>query len=184
MRTPARCGAWLLPLMLTGCIFHKSRPAPVQTLAPPIQIPQPLVEIASAELPPSIVVIPAKPIYNLKLPAEPIKEPARHRRWSNKSAEETTEVAAANPTPTAPAIGELSAGDPANFRQQTEDSIASIERGLNGINRSLDDSEQTTADHIREFLKQAKAALTSGDIDGAHTLAVKAKVLLDELNKS
>ena len=101
----------------------------------------------------------------------------------NKSAEETTEVAA-NPAPTAPAIGELSAGDPANFRHQTEDSIASIERGLNGINRTLDDSEQTTADHIREFLKQAKAALNSGDIDGAHTLAVKAKVLLDELSKS
>jgi hypothetical protein len=135
------------------------------------------------ELPPAIVVIPAKPIYNLKLPTEPIKEPSRHRRGSNKIAEETTEVAA-NPAPTAPAIGELSAGDPANFRHQTEDSIASIERGLNGINRPLDDSEQTTADHIREFLKQAKAALNSGDIDGAHTLAVKAKVLLDELSKS
>ena len=183
MRTPAKCGAWMLPLLLTGCIFHKTRPAPIQPLAPPIQTSLPLVEIATLELPPSIVVIPAKPIYNLKVPAVPIEKPARHRRWSNKSAEETTEVAA-NPAPTAPAIGELSSGDPANFRHQTEDSIASIERGLNGINRPLDDSEQTTADHIREFLKQAKTALNSGDIDGAHTLAVKAKVLLDELSKS
>ena len=34
---------------------------------------------------------------------------------------------------------------------------------------------------IREFLKQAKDALNSGDIDGAATLVAKAKVLLNEL---
>jgi hypothetical protein len=182
MRTPAKCGAWLLPLLLTGCIFHKTRPAPIQSLAPPIGTSLPL-EVASLELPPSILVIPAQPIYNLKVPTEPIKQPAKHRRPANKGAEETME-AAASPTPVVSAIGELSAGDPANFHQQTEDSIAAIERGLNGINRPLDDSEQKTADHIREFLKQAKAALASGDIDGAHTLAAKAKVLLDELTKT
>ena len=182
MRTPAKCGAWLLPLLLTGCIFHKTRPAPIQPLAPTIEASLPL-EVASLELQPAIVVIPAIPIYNLKVPAEPIKQPAKHRKPANKSAEESAEVAA-NPTPAAPAIGELSAGDPANFRRQTEDSIAAIERGLGGINRPLDDAEQKTADHIREFVKQAKAALSSGDIDGAHTLAAKAKVLLDELTKS
>ena len=82
-----------------------------------------------------------------------------------------------------PALGELSSGDPANFRQQTEDSIAGVERGLSSINRPLDDSEEKTADHIREFIKQARTALASGDIDGAHTLTEKAKVLLAELSK-
>jgi hypothetical protein len=81
------------------------------------------------------------------------------------------------------AIGQLSSGDPANFRQQTENSIADIERRLNGINRTLSDSEQKTVDHIREFLKQARAALASGDVEGAHTLAAKAQVLLTELTK-
>jgi hypothetical protein len=81
------------------------------------------------------------------------------------------------------AIGQLSSGDPGNFRQQTESSIADIERRLNGINRGLGDSEQKTADHIREFLKQARAALASGDVEGAHTLAAKAQVLLEELTK-
>ena len=75
-------------------------------------------------------------------------------------------------------IGPLSSGDPSNFRQQTMDSIASIERGLSGINRSLSDPERKTADQIREFLKQAKSALDSGDVEGAHTLAGKAQVLL------
>ncbi len=182
MRTPAKCGAWLLPLLLTGCIFHKVRPAPLQPLAPPIGTSLPL-DVVSVELPPSVLVLPAKPINNLRVPTAPIKEPTRRRRPANKNNEETQE-AAANVTPAVSAIGELSASDPANFHQQTEDSIAAIERGLNGINRPLDDSEQKTADHIREFLKQAKAALASGDIDGAHTLAAKAKVLLDELTKS
>ena len=90
---------------------------------------------------------------------------------------------AVNVNPSVSAIGELSSGDPSSFRQQTEDSIAAIERGLSGINRPLGDPEQRTADHIREFLKQAKSALASGDVDGAHTLAVKAQVLLTELTK-
>ena len=41
--------------------------------------------------------------------------------------------------------------------------------------------EVATAEHIREFIKEAKAALASGDVDGASTLAAKAKVLLAEL---
>ncbi len=48
---------------------------------------------------------------------------------------------------------------------------------------ALSDPEQKTADHIREFLKQARAALASGDVEGAHTLAAKAQVLLAELTK-
>jgi hypothetical protein len=81
------------------------------------------------------------------------------------------------------AIGQLSSGDPANSRRDTEDSIMTIEKGLNGLNRNLNDNELKTADHIREFLKQARQALGTGDVDGAHNLAAKAKVLLDELAK-
>ena len=40
-----------------------------------------------------------------------------------------------------------------------------------------------TAAQIREYLKQARVALGSGDVDGASTLAAKAKVLLGELNR-
>jgi hypothetical protein len=61
--------------------------------------------------------------------------------------------------------------------------IATTERGLNGITRSLNEQEQKTAAQIREFLKQAREALATNDVDGAHTLAVKAKVLLSELTQ-
>jgi hypothetical protein len=81
------------------------------------------------------------------------------------------------------AIGELSSGGPYDVRRQAEDSIVSTERSLNGINRTLSDPEQKTAQHIREFLKEARTALASGDVDGAKTLAAKAKVLLSELTR-
>ena len=71
--------------------------------------------------------------------------------------------------------------DPPNMRQQTDDSIASTEKTLNGITRKLNDQEQKTAAQIREYLKQAREALTAGNVDGANNLAFKAKVLLDEL---
>ena len=90
---------------------------------------------------------------------------------------------AANGTPGVSAIGQLSSGDPSDLRSQTEESIASIDKSLRGITRPLDNSEQKTADHIREFLKEAREALATGDVDGAHTLAAKAKVLLEELTK-
>jgi transcriptional/translational regulatory protein YebC/TACO1 len=81
------------------------------------------------------------------------------------------------------AIGELSGGASGDQRTQTEATINSTEKGLNAITRSLTDSESKTAAQIREFLKQARAALTSGDVDGALTYTKKAKVLLAELNQ-
>jgi hypothetical protein len=93
------------------------------------------------------------------------------------------EAANPAPNPAVSAIGQLSSGDPVIYRQETESLIASTEHGLNGITRPLSDAEQKTADQIRDFLKQARAALVSGDVDGAHTLAAKAKVLLNELTQ-
>ncbi len=81
------------------------------------------------------------------------------------------------------AIGQLSSGEPSDLREQTENSLAATEHGLNSINRSLSGPEKKTAAQIREFLKQARVALASGDVDGASTLAEKAKVLLGELNQ-
>ena len=133
-------------------------------------------------MPPSANTIPPEPTENAKVSTETTQKP-RHKK-SNKNAQEAANTPPPVPVPTTPevsAIGQLSSGDPADVRQETQDSIASIEKELNGINRSLDAPEQKTADQIREFLKQAQSALSSGDVDGAHTLAAKARVLLAEL---
>jgi hypothetical protein len=186
MKSPVRNVAWLLPFLLAGCFglpFHKTQPQS-RTLAPRAQ-PSQAIQLVDVELPPADTVIAAYTIYNFREEEQPIRPPVRHRRAPNPNPDDaaTAPEPAPPPSPAVNAIGQLSSGDAANSRQQTENSIADIERRLNGINRTLSDSEQKTADHIREFLKQARAALDSGDVEGAHTLAAKAQVLLAELTK-
>jgi outer membrane biosynthesis protein TonB len=178
MKFPARIVASLLPFMLAGC-FHKTT-SQVQPLAPPIvDTPPPQPAPAPTDLPPPVVSVPAPPPDTTTAQAKPKpKPPAKHK----KPATEPTEQAS-NGTPSVPAVGTLSSGDPADLRQQTSDSITATERGLNGMTRTLNDQEQKTAVQIREFLKQARVALSSGDVDGARTLATKAKVLLSELTQ-
>jgi hypothetical protein len=151
-------------------------------MAPPIPHTQPM-DLASVELPPALRLIPGKPLYNLRVHDETGKPLVRHRRPANPEIEIAPEVTGNQNSEVSAIIGQLSSGDPGSYRQQTETNIASIERGLSGINHPLNDSDQKTADQIREFLKQARAALDSGDVDGAHNLAAKAQVLLAALTQ-
>jgi len=182
MKSPARCAAWLLPCLISGCIhtpFHKSQPAQL-IMAPPIPHTQPM-DLASVELPPAFRLIPGRPLENLRVHDETEKPLRRHR--SPSVIEIAPEVTGTQTPEVSALVGPLSSGDPGTYRQQTEANIASIERGLNGINHPLNDSDQKTADQIREFLKQARTALDSGDVDGAHNLAAKAQVLLAALTQ-
>ncbi len=176
IKLPVRSIAWVLPLFLTAC-FHKTHKTQVQQLAPPITEPaQPPVQPTPVNLPPPVITVPTPPPVTATTAPPAPKPPPERKRPANKNPQ-----AVANATPEVSAVGELSSGDPIAYSQQTEELIAATERGLNSITRTLSDSEQKTAEHIRQFLKQAKAALASGDVDGAHTLAAKAKVLLAEL---
>jgi hypothetical protein len=183
MKLPARIVALVLPFLLTAC-FHKTHSSRLQPYAPPLSTaPKPTT--TAVELPPPALTIPSQPLESNagSSPQEPPKPPVKHRRSKNKNAPQpadTTQQAASESSGVS-AIGQLSSGDPTDQRQQAADSIAATERGLNGIGRTLSDPEQKIADHIREFLKQARVALASGDVDGASTLAAKAKVLLSEL---
>jgi len=179
MRTPAKYVAWLLPLALTGC-FHKQQ-AQTQPLAPPLTepAPSPPQTMDTSKLPPPVITVPAEPAppttaTNAAPP--PPKPHIRRKKPEDKNVEE-----ASNAAPGVSAVGQLSSGDPPDLRLQTQNSIATTERGLNGITRKLSEQEKLTVEHIREFLKQAKQALAAGDIDGASTLAAKARVLLAEV---
>jgi hypothetical protein len=181
MKLPARSVAWLLPLLLTAC-FHKTDKAQVEPLAPPIEdAPLPKPVPSPAELPPPVITVPTQapaPDTNPQPAQKPPKPPVKHRKPPANSTQQTSIE-----SPGVSAIGQLSSGDPADLRQRTINSIVATERGLSSITRSLSDQEQKTAAQIREFLKQARAALASGDVDGAHTLAAKARVLLGELSQ-
>jgi hypothetical protein len=80
-------------------------------------------------------------------------------------------------------IGQLTAGptqDTSGSRQQAVTLIDSTQRGVASL-RKLNGDQNKTVVQIRSFLEQAQRALHNGDIDGAQTLATKAKTLLDEL---
>jgi hypothetical protein len=84
------------------------------------------------------------------------------------------------------AIGQLTTGDSASgekTKHETADLIGSTQLGLIAIKRPLSNEEKATAGQIHNYLRQAQQALDNGDADGAHLLATKAKVLLDELMK-
>jgi hypothetical protein len=177
-RLSIRTAVCLLPLLFSGC-FHKSQPEP---LAPPIEdTPPPKPAPTPTHLPPPVITIPApapEPKTSEALKPAP-QSPIRHKKHlpPPNSAQQASIA-----RPSVSAIGQLSSGDPSDLSKETEDSIAATENGLKAINRSLSDQEKRTVAQIKEFLKQAHAALATGDVDGAHTLAVKAKVLLGELS--
>jgi hypothetical protein len=184
MKSPAKCAAWLLPFFVTGCFhmpFHKSQPQ--QPMLAPLLVPRHPIELVSIELPPGVRLIPGRPLYNISVHDETVKPPIHHRRQPSPTEVVGLSDVGGNANAEVSAIGQLSSDDPASYRQQTEADIASIEHNLNGINRTLNDSDQKTADQIREFLKEARTALASGDVDGAHTLAAKAQVLLAALTQ-
>jgi hypothetical protein len=186
MKLSVRCAAWVLPLMLTAC-SHRVQTAKNQSIAPPLSgsgseetVP---VKPIPIELPPSASTIPPQPIQNAQAPTEDRPKPHHRRPKPQPQTEPPAAEIASNGGAGVSAIGQLSSGDPADVRRDTEDTIISIDKSLSSIHRPLSDAEQKTADHIREFLKQARTALATGDVDGAHTLASKAKVLLAELTK-
>lgn len=184
MRTPAKWAACLLPLVLTACV-HKNDQAKNHPLAPAIKPdPSNMPSTTPTELPASAATVPQTPTTQITPPAQPEPKPVRRSRHpKTEAAKSSTEQATNHVPPEVSAVGQLSPTEPSGLRQQTVESIATTENGLKDINRQLSDQEQKTVAQIREFIKQARVALTSGDVDGAHTLAVKAKVLLGEISE-
>jgi hypothetical protein len=96
---------------------------------------------------------------------------------------ETASTAA--PTPAASPIGELSTGGDATPQRQQEatDLIATSERRVDALSKNTSEYQQSQIRKASYFLRQAKQALSTGDIEGAMTLATKAKLLMDDLSK-
>jgi hypothetical protein len=185
-RTRAVLGVSLLcglTFGLSGC-RHRMKIAPL----PPIQTPVALVEIFPPENPPMLEIQP------VRLPPLPIAAAAaRPRRERRKVVVKTAPVATPAPTPTAPvnppldvsAIGALTAGGEENLqtKQDAADLIASIERRLNGLSAQTAEEQKAQISKVRNFWRDSQAALKSGDAEGAMTLATKAKLLLDDLDR-
>jgi hypothetical protein len=182
MRVPGKSTVWLLPFLLAGCA-HRNGQAKNHPLAPPIvDKPTTMPTPTPTDLPPSAATVQPAPTAQIAPLAQPQQKPVKRSHHAKPDTKNTDQASIAVPAEVS-AIGQLSSDDPADLRSQTEESLQSTEHGLKDLNRSLNDQEQKTVNQIKEFLKQARTALGSGDVDGAHTLAVKAKVLFGEISQ-
>jgi hypothetical protein len=86
----------------------------------------------------------------------------------------------AEPTPTP---GQISPGGGTQDQAAIEQLLQSAETNLNGIKRQLTKDEEAKRTQAKEFISQSRKAITENDPTRAHTLAVKARVLSDELVK-
>lgn len=176
-----RCGAALvcagLVLATSGC-RHRVRLTPL----PPVLVPMPLVDVPRPANPPVLTA------PQVKMPAVPVASRMarlpRERRRPPK-VEETVQPPAPTPAAEAAAIGSLTAGGAANpqTRQDAANLIASNERRLNALSAQRQEAQKSEVSTVRNFQKQAQDALNSGDAEGSLTLATKAKLLLDDLEK-
>ena len=78
----------------------------------------------------------------------------------------------------------VSAEAASRARQSTNLLLSTAESNLKtAAERQLNASQQDTVTQVREYMKQAKTSADAGDLQRAHNLAFKAKLLSDELAK-
>jgi hypothetical protein len=167
---------------LSGC-FH--RRLKLATL-PAIQTP---VELVDIPVPDNLPMVEEQPVG---LPPEPTSaaaaKPKRERKKAPKAAPVSpppVQTASAEPPPDVAAIGALTAGGVADpqTKQEAADLIASIEKRLTALPAQTVEDQKAQISKVKNFLRDAQDALKSGDDEGAKTLATKAKLLLDDIEK-
>jgi outer membrane biosynthesis protein TonB len=195
---PAVAGILLLVLVISGCEHKKPVLVMPQQTPPATATPQPTPTPVEAEAQPAQQPPEAQPSPT---PAEQPKtaektKPKHTRHVATKKPGEKSEVARntpskrvipAEPTPTPLQTGQISPGltpaDGGNNQASTDQLLQGAEANLNGITRTLSKDEEAMRTQIREFIKQSRTAITENDLARAHTLAVKARLLSDELVK-
>ncbi len=85
----------------------------------------------------------------------------------------------------AESIGVFTVGGEQSPRNQQEASelIASNDRRLSGIGADRARTDASLISKVRNFQREAQQALSSGDAEGAKTLATKGKLLLDDMDR-
>ena len=197
-------GIAALLLTLSGCPFKKKQPpVPQQGQAPTIQ-PEPAPPAPQpAEAQPAPVPAEPEP-EKTETTAEqpkPKKKPSAKKPAATTPGQQPTQTAsgtpASSPTQTSKLIiqegtpnsqGQASAGgaledSSARSKQTTEQLLQSAQSNLNSINRPLSPEEQAMVAQIKDYMAQSRKATKDSDTVRAHNLALKARLLSDELVK-
>lgn len=176
-----------LTLGLSGC-RHKATLPVLPAVTQPVDLVkqtahssgEPLIEYVDVRLPP--VPMASKGGYPRN---------GRRRKSSPAVAAQVPAQTVDPPETPAPTSAELTAigalssgGDPnSHAQQEAADLIGSNDKRINAMPAQKAEAEKTQISKVRNFQRQAQEALTSGDIEGAKTLATKAKLLLDDVEK-
>ena len=190
--------ALALTLGASGCKFGKKQKPniPQQAQAPTITAPQPATTQPGP--PPPANVEPSRPLPTPgevaanTPPQQSVPKPKQHS--PRKSAPVKKTVVENTPPPAPPPQqpaqqpqGSLTASvshkDALQQKVDTQQLIDATENNLRGVNRTLSDDEQVMVAHIRSYILQSKNATGDGDLERAYNLALKARLLSDELVK-
>jgi hypothetical protein len=206
---PLRIKPVLLTLLaavgiISGCA--KKKPVLVTTQGPPpAATPEPTPRPAEPQQPAEAQTPTTNPEQNQgekqeadKSTARPVKRRAVVKKPVSPpaaSGEKPVEVARNNAPKQpiradgadSPSSGQISpAPTPADATQNqvtTEQLLQSTEAQLNSIKRQLSKEEEAMLAQTKEFIAQSRKATTENDLVRAHNLAVKARLLSDELVK-
>ena len=188
---PLRLNAAAIALMLLLGIFlgcqHK-KPIPVMPQQPPATAapqpsptPEPAAQAADQPLVPVPEPTPAEQ------PKTADKSKPNHGRHAAAKKPPKTVVQAEKTVPPPPSMGQISPGptpaDATHSQTSTDQLLQGAEANLNSITRQLSKDEEAMRTQIKEFIKQSRTATSENDPARAHNLAVKARLLSDDLVK-
>jgi outer membrane biosynthesis protein TonB len=117
------------------------------------------------------------------------KKSSRHKPAGDKSTSEVArntnkKVIPAEKAEPTPSPGPISAAPTAGQDQASiEQLLQAAEANLNSIKRQLTKAEEINRAQVKEFITQSRNAITENDLARAHTWAVKAQLLSNELVK-
>jgi hypothetical protein len=168
----------LLATGLAGC-RHKA----IRFVIPQgAQVPIELQETTPPDSSPEIATLPPPelPIS----PAEPPKPPPRRRPVPTPKEDTQPPTQVADAASVAVAIGTLSTDDAKpEVQQQTQELITSIRKRIAALPSKTAAGQKKQLGQVSHFLDEAQKALNSGDAEAAQNLAIKGRLLMDDLEK-
>jgi len=182
-----------------GCQHKKpvlvvpQQPPPTAAAPQPSPTPEPAAQAADQPLAPTPTPTPAeqpktsektKPNHGRHAAA---KKPSPASGEVAKNTPPKRSVIPADKTNPPTSIGQISPGptpaDAAHSQTSTDQLLQDAEANLNSITRQLSKEEEAMRTQIKEFIKQSHDATDQNDPARAHNLAVKARLLSDDLVK-
>lgn len=188
-------------MALTGCAHKKPvlvAPQQIPTAAAPeaTPTPEPAAQPSDKEPAPQDAQAQPTPQDQTKTETAQTDKSKPKKPSPRKTGDKTVEVAKngtrktivkadkTDPNPsTGPIVPGPTSGDAAHNQAATDQLLKNAQANLNAINRQLSKEEEGKRSQVLEFISQSQKATNDNDPSRAYNLALKARLLSDELVK-